>query len=403
MENDSPFLTPKGSATDDRAGFLVIAQSHADSLLPLLERMAGELGPGELWTGMPHVLPATSLQYRRGPSYPQKRGLGPRALSWCAFCFWALGQAFRETKSKRPLLVITNPPFLPHLALLLSSFSGRPFSLMIWDVYPDHLVHSGLCSERSLVVQAWRTLNQRAYNRARSIITLSEQMKAAVMTQTTRDSSQVLSIPFWVDADRIRPRARSENPLAREWGLGDEPVVLYAGNIGKTHSLRTLVGAAQALGPRAQFLIVGHGLGREDLERDARERGVSALRFFDPVSTDKLADLLALGDVAIVAQAKESAHLSLPSKTFSAMAAGSAIVAVTPTGSDLDTLVRDFECGISVPPDDEPALIAALDALLREPRRHAAQANARRAAETHFAQTIVHARIADELTRGFSS
>lgn len=403
MEKEQEILDSNRMIPDGRPGFLVIAQTHADSFLPLLERLAEGLGPGELWTGMASARSVSSLCVRRGPSYPQKRGLGPRALSWCTFCFWVLGQALCETKRKRPLLVITNPPVLPHLALVLSCLSGRPFSLMIWDVYPDHLVHSGLCSEENLLVRAWRNLNQRAYARARSIITLSDQMKAAVEDHAKGGGVRVLSIPFWVDAERVRPRDRRDNLLASEWELGEAPVVLYAGNIGKTHSLTTLVGAASALGQKAQFLIVGHGLGREDLEREARDRGLSNLRFFDPVSTERLGDLLSLGDIAIVSQAKESAHLSLPSKTFSAMAAGSALLAITPVGSDLDALVQRFACGISVPPDDPSATLTALQTLLNDPsRRLKAQENARQAAEDHFAQTIVHSQIVRELVRAFS-
>jgi len=80
-----------------------------------------------------------------------------------------------------------------------------------------------------------------------------------------------------------------------------------------------------------------------------------------------------------------AAHTSIPSKTFSAMAASNAIVAVAPEGSDLADLVRRHSCGEIICPGDVNGLAAALKRLVVdrvELERFAD--NARRAVLEHY-------------------
>ena len=53
-------------------------------------------------------------------------------------------------------------------------------------------------------------------------------------------------IPNFVDTDAIRPQDR-RTALRTELGIGDEPVVMYAGNVGFSQSLELVVDAARAI------------------------------------------------------------------------------------------------------------------------------------------------------------
>jgi hypothetical protein len=101
---------------------------------------------------------------------------------------------------------------------------------------------------------------------------------------------------------------------------------------------------------------------------------------------------LASGDVAVVAQSADSAHLSVPSKTYSALAVGSAILAITPRESDLGRLVLEEGVGWVCEPGDTEALTNVLTSLPGDREGLAlAQTAARALAERRFSEVAVHA------------
>ena len=57
-------------------------------------------------------------------------------------------------------------------------------------------------------------------------------------------------------------------PYRRELGIGDEPVVMYAGNVGFSQSLE-LLSRRRGGCPAVTFLINGDGSARAELERQA--------------------------------------------------------------------------------------------------------------------------------------
>jgi glycosyltransferase involved in cell wall biosynthesis len=85
--------------------------------------------------------------------------------------------------------------------------------------------------------------------------------------------------------------------------------------------------------------------------------------------------------ISIVTLSREGEGTCVPSKAFSALAAGSAILAVAPMSSDLARLVTREGAGRVVEPGDVRSLIDAWLELVSQPDRLAeCRANARRAA-----------------------
>lgn len=66
-------------------------------------------------------------------------------------------------------------------------------------------------------------------------------------------------------------------------------------------------------------------------------------------------------EIGLVTMKHGAEDILLPSKTYSAMAAGQAILAICPKRSDLADLVRKHKCGWVVEPNDTKALIKVLN------------------------------------------
>ena len=72
-------------------------------------------------------------------------------------------------------------------------------------------------------------------------------------------------------------------------------------------------------------------------------------------------------DIALVTMAAGAENVVMPSKTYSAMVAGQAILAVCSRQSDLADTVLTHDCGWVVEPGDVEGLRKVLDVIRRQP------------------------------------
>jgi colanic acid biosynthesis glycosyl transferase WcaI len=97
------------------------------------------------------------------------------------------------------------------------------------------------------------------------------------------------------------------------------------------------------------------------------------------------ARLLVRSELSLVTLRREANRTSIPSKTFSAIAAGAAVVAVAPEDSDLGTTIHRHGAGVLIEPGDVDGLVAALVRLSSDDRARASlRGAAHAAAVTHY-------------------
>jgi colanic acid biosynthesis glycosyl transferase WcaI len=266
------------------------------------------------------------------------------------------------------VLAMSPPLTLGLTAWGMSVVRGGPLVFNIQDVFPDVAIELGAITDERLV-RAAQWLERVSYRRAAAVTVLSDDLRdnvAAKLPPAQRDKVRV--IPNFVDTDAIRPLDR-DTAYRRELGIGDETVVMYAGNVGFSQSLELLVYAARELvaDPGVVFVINGGGSAKEALERDASD--LPNIRFAPYQPKDRLAEVLATGDVHVVPLKRGLAASSVPSKTYSILAAGRPLLASIDTGTEVARLVERAGCGAAVEPDDPQAFLAGLKGLLASPDR----------------------------------
>jgi glycosyltransferase involved in cell wall biosynthesis len=366
----------------------------------MMEKLSEKLGPCLMLTGMPHPQIGNDVTLKKGPAY-DRRGLGYRAWSWLRF----MGSAINQTAligGKPFVLAVTNPPMLPHWAWMLSKMRGVRYGLLVWDIYPDHIVRQGWAGPRHPMVKSWAAINKRVLAGAEVVITIGEQMGQALAQQVDAGVSLPIEvIPNWADTETIKPLPKSENPFAIEHGQLDKVTVLYSGNMGAAHGLLPVIDAAAQLQDNANtaFLFIGDGMGKAEAEQAVAERQLANVTFLGFQPWEVLPQSLATGDIAVVIQAPGSEQLSVPSKTYTAMAAGNAILALTSPESDLAQLVNTHNAGVVCPRDDATAIAAAIAALSNNPEQLSQlKSNARSAAEKHFSPEVIFERFFNVLS-----
>jgi len=309
------------------------------------------------------------------------------SVSFFVSAFWAL----LTTRTRGPLLIVSHPPFLAFAGYVLRKLKGQRYVYLVHDVFPDAAIALGYISPNGLVSKIWDAVNGLSVRHAARVIVLGESMKGIMLRKggPFTDPNRFHVIHNWADEDFIKPLAKSENWFARQHGLENKFVVLYSGNIGRSHDLETVIAAAERLRDREMvFLFIGDGGKRRKLEVLAEERGLRNVRFLPYQPREALPFSLTSADVSLVALEKGIEGLSMPSKLYSILAVGRPIIALVERDFEVARIIESAGCGRSVAPTDVEELVSALDfyyanrdACARDGRR------GREYFETHFARS----------------
>ena len=292
-----------------------------------------------------------------------KSNLLRRAIGFGAFSAIAgVCTVFAGGIHRRPAAVISmSPPLTLGLTGWLASRIRRcPSVFNIQDVFPDAAVETGaITNVRIIAVSRW--LERVSYHRSDAVVVLSEDLRANVLAKISpKHQHKVHVIPNFVDSDRITPRDRMTS-YRDELRIGNEQVVMYAGNVGYSQSLSMMLHAARQI-PEVTFVINGDGAAREELQRDAA--GLSNIRFSGYQPADRVAEVLATADIHVVPLRTGLGAVSVPSKTYSILAAGRPVVAAIDSGTEVTRILAESGAGVSVAPDDPVAFTDALRAMV---------------------------------------
>lgn len=307
-----------------------------------------------------------------------------------AAIFW---KAFFICRKNEIILVVTNPPLLPFVALLIKLFKKCNFILLIHDVYPEILVVTNLIKPSSFIFKIGKIINSILYTQASIIITLGRDMTKLVQDKLyEKEWKKIYCIPNWADIDIVYPTERNNNTLLKKLGLTNKFVVLYAGNIGLTHGIEDLVKAAEILSSNKNiyFLIIGFGAKKEWLIEYVKNKGLKNIKISSFYRRNEQIITLNAGDVALISFVANMAGISVPSRMYNQMAAGKPIIAVTDDCSELAKVVKEENIGWVVQPGDIEGLVKTLEFAAEHPELLAEMgARAAKVAQTKytFAQT----------------
>ena len=197
-------------------------------------------------------------------------------------------------------------------------------------------------------------MSKNSYEKADRVITISSEMKEEISRNVNKDKIEI--IYPWVDTSFITPLKKEDNWFVKKHGLSGKKIILYSGNMGITHDLLTPLKVAKNIeksNPEYHFLLIGDGVQKQSLINYASYNKLTNVTFLPYQDSDVLPFSFASADFGIVSLGKGAEGLSVPSKTFYFLAAGAAIIAITGKGSEIDRLIINNSCGISVEPSDE--------------------------------------------------
>lgn len=257
-------------------------------------------------------------------------------------------------------VVCTNTFFAPWIAVLAAG-RGTPVVNWVFDLFPDVLVVAGKLKRGSIAERMLVSLVRSTFHRSAANVFLGERLLKHAEERFGR-IPRAFVIPVGADAAPFRDMP----PFER--ALGAHAKVLYCGNLGRMHDIDTVTAAIRRGLPEGiDVAFRGNGAGFRELKAAITGTAGTAVSLGGNLEGDPWREEMLSAEVALVTLRHGAGGLVMPSKTYSAMAAGQAILAVCPADSDLAATVKRHDAGWVVEPGDIAGLQSAFRQIATEP------------------------------------
>jgi glycosyltransferase involved in cell wall biosynthesis len=345
-----PDVVATAQHADDLARFL---RAHGDDVSVVASRAIY----GERGATLPKRAEREGIQiYRVGLQLFGKRGITPRVFDFTLFYLAALWRCLILPRHD-VVVCFTTPPFIAMVGVLLKWVKGTRLVYWTMDLYPEVAGAAGVMKPGSLLWNILRGVDRLCLRQSDRVVALGDYMREKVI-EKGGDPERVTSICVWSGAEQFADRPRSDNPLRREWNLGDRFTVLYVGNFGLGHDMEAIAGAVERLkdDDSIRWLFIGDGKAKHYLEKRISDCGARNIFIGGYQTREQLADVLDVGDTHLVSLQPGWEGLILPSKFFSVLAAGKPVLWVGPERSECVTILNENRCGFQSQAGDGESL-----------------------------------------------
>ena len=320
---------------------------------------------------------------------PKRHKIWARVFDY--IIFQALTTILGVFRVARPDVVfVTSPPITLGLSgILISWIKGGRFVYDVRELWPDVPVRMGLF-RNLLLIKLVYWLEDFVYRKTVAISTIARSFQNTLVERGV-PRKKLYFTPNFVDVGFIRP-SESQNEFSSANRLDGMFVVLYAGNVGLTQGLEILLEVANAftVNDIVQFVVVGDGAARSRLETALTKSNLKNLRMlpFQPVRL--VNSMYAAADVCIVPLRRGFSYDTVPSKIYTAMAAGRPVLASAETDSETALLLNESSAGVCVEPESAEALIEAITSLYDNPAYVSDMGdNGRKWIENYYSRSVV--------------
>ncbi|MGZ5441422.1 MAG: glycosyltransferase family 4 protein [Thermoanaerobaculia bacterium] len=275
-----------------------------------------------------------------------------------AVFYWLFAPFYLLFADAGLIVFLSQPPMLYAMGALVAGMRRKPYFLHVMDLYPDLILKDGV-PVFTLIRGVLQRMSIRAFKGAERVIVLGRCM-AEVLQSRGVDPSKISIVENWPPSDIGKGKGDS-SLLRAQYRLADKLVVMYAGNMGRFHTFDAILRCAEALERREDivFMFVGGGIRRAEIR--AAAKGSDNIILLDHQSPNQFANIVALGDVQFVSLRNGYEGLMVPSKFYTIMASGSAILYEGSRFGEVARVILEEACGSVIDVGDSAALRTQLE------------------------------------------
>lgn len=289
----------------------------------------------------------SSVRLERLPFYNMKSFL-TRALSWISATtkiVWLVWTKYRNFE----LFLISNPPTIAFAPL----FFRNKYSTLIYDIYPNGLVDSGMIKESNLIYRIWAHRNRSFFERATYVYTITPGMAETLSRYCPKENIEVVEL--WSNPNLpVLQLAKRDNTFVQQHHLEDKFIVMYSGNMGRGHDLDKLVDVANLLKDYSDiiFVLIGDGYLKPIICDKMKQYQLGNILVLPYQDRAMLPYSLSSPDIAVVSTNKKSGKACIPSKVFDSIKLGRPIMSIAEHDSDIARLINKYNIGKNFSSDE---------------------------------------------------
>lgn len=258
----------------------------------------------------------------------------------------------------RVVVVTTNTFFAPLIAIVFAK-KGQEIVHLIWDLYPDVLVDGDEERLKNPLMVFLSKVVGLILKRSSANVFLGKRLFSYAQSRYLE-----ISKPYIIPVGGDNELFLDSKPLLM---LENSPVdILYCGNLGSMHDIDALLEALDSESfSNSNFNLTFNASGAnyaglKERLREKKSYPFANIRLDSPLSDPAWRERMREAQVALITLKQNAEKLAMPSKVYSALAAGQAILAVCSPDSDLAVLIEENDCGWVADPRKPEQLQSAM-------------------------------------------
>lgn len=315
-----------------------------------------------------------------------------RIRAYFSFTFSSIWAGIFHARKKYDLIMVTSPPlFVGITAVVLSRLKCVPFVFEIRDLWPESAIDTGVLNNKFLIRIAFR-FEQYLYKKAAVINVLTPAFRETLIKLKKVNPEKIIYIPNAADFRISEQVAATFDRAAfrREQGFENRFVIIYVGAHGVANQLIQIIETAEILkDTNAFFLLIGDGMQKKMLVKEARKRNLANVRFMDTIPKKDVFRYILASDLgASVLKKAETFKTIYSNKTFDYFACRKPVLMAIDGISR--ALVEHADAGVFVEPENPKDFAEKIREYMNDPQRIREQGeNGYRYAKTHFDRNVL--------------
>ena len=305
-----------------------------------------------------------------------KGARNPKTALGCFSNLWRIFWAGLRMRKHDVVLSMTDPQLLVVVAGLIAKFKGSSHVHWAQDIYPDLFQPLGI----KLPQRLYNFLHARcvrAMNKCDQVVVIGRCM-AKYLKKHGVAIDKMTMIANWADFEVVAPSGHKGDvkQIPVPVGVAKKPEemrrddsqkfrVLYAGQVGRGHTMKAVIDAADLLRehPEIEFVFVGDPEGQSVLARARARRDLDNIKFMPYQPIEKLRDVMESGDVHLVTMRESVKGMLVPCKFYSGLTVGRPTIFLGPKNTEIDQVIKEYSAGFSISPRDPDVARHLADAI----------------------------------------
>ena len=277
-----------------------------------------------------------------------------RLWGYFSFMFSSMWAGLFKAKGKFDVVVVTSPPlFVGISGYFISRIRRMPLIFEVRDLWPESAIDTGVLTNK-LIIKAAYWFENFIYKKAKLINVLTPAFYNTLKNDKKVPEGKLIMIPNACDftlSDKLLKEFDRE-AFRKHMDMEGRFVITYVGAHGVANHLEQVLLAARKLADtNVLFLLIGQGMEKERLKKEATTMELKNVRFLDPVPKKEVFKYILASEMgASVLKKVDTFKTVYSNKTFDYMSCKTPVLMAIDGVSR--ELVEEAQCGIYVEPEN---------------------------------------------------